>query len=309
MTFGDHALAKRCLYIFAATPFLSNGLLSASAYEKPEILSGGQSIRDFTQIYAAALRDYVVASGDKETGLELFDVAKRQFELSLKQVNGDGCYVMNDRDPQERDDSGEKLWHFIDCKPAIIRKWRGIADFSDGIGQPTLEKTTASHCVVVFGLRALLDLSKHLSLPTPVLSVPFSPNPQPLDEIITHLTLAARKHLYNPALGTFTSGPSTQISWASNAWAIVASIPESEDMAAKALQVAYTHPESIKANTPYLHHYLVEAMIKAGLHDLAREHILGYWGSMIDAGAETFWEAWDPERPRFSPYGDFHSNS
>lgn len=61
--------------------------------------------------------------------------------------------------------------------------------------------------------------------------------------------------------------------------------------------------------TPYLHHYLVEAFIKAGLDDLAVRHILEYWGSMVDAGAETFWEAWIPETPRASPYDDFHINS
>jgi len=54
---------------------------------------------------------------------------------------------------------------------------------------------------------------------------------------------------------------------------------------------------------------MCEAFLKVGLTDLALSHIKKYWGSMIEAGAETFFEAWDPENPRVSPYGDLHSNS
>lgn len=65
----------------------------------------------------------------------------------------------------------------------------------------------------------------------------------------------------------------------------------------------------------YGHHYLVDALITAGLDELALSHIKLYWGSvgsfrlfffflpqiradvvacssMIHAGADTFWEAW-----------------
>jgi hypothetical protein len=54
---------------------------------------------------------------------------------------------------------------------------------------------------------------------------------------------------------------------------------------------------------------LCEAFVAVGQDKLAVQHILSYWGSMVDAGAETFWEGWDPKQPRSSPYGDLHSNS
>jgi hypothetical protein len=34
-----------------------------------------------------------------------------------------------------------------------------------------------------------------------------------------------------------------------------------------------------------------------------------YWGGMIAAGADTFWEVYDPAQPLSSPYGDIHINS
>jgi alpha-L-rhamnosidase len=34
-----------------------------------------------------------------------------------------------------------------------------------------------------------------------------------------------------------------------------------------------------------------------------------YWGGMVRADADTFWEAYSPEQPRASPYGDVRNNS
>ncbi len=43
--------------------------------------------------------------------------------------------------------------------------------------------------------------------------------------------------------------------------------------------------------------------------DEALEHIRYYWGSMLRAGADTFFEAWDPKDPKASPYGGAIVNS
>lgn len=183
------------------------------------------------------------------------------------------------------------------------------SDVCEILGQEQLNKETASHCVAIFGLKAVLALSKCLNFPTPSLPTPFYSSPLPIPDIISKMTSAARTYLYDPSRGVFVSGKDKQVSWASNAWAVMAGVPSSQDEAACALKTAYEDPSSVIANTPYLHHYLCEAFMLAGLDDLAVKHILEYWGSMIDAGAETFWEAWDPKKPLFSPYGDFHSNS
>jgi len=116
-TFRDTALAKRCLYLFAATPLRDDGLLSASCYEKPHICSGGQSIVDFTQIYAAALLDYVQFAGDHATGKELFPVALKQFELSIARCNStNGLYTPVYDKASGPSPVGGATWHFIDCK-------------------------------------------------------------------------------------------------------------------------------------------------------------------------------------------------
>ena len=61
--------------------------------------------------------------------------------------------------------------------------------------------------------------------------------------------------------------------------------------------------------TPYMHHYYVMALLRVGMKEEAEAHIKAYWGSMLDAGADTFWECWDPEHPEASPYGGSIVNS
>ncbi len=53
-----------------------------------------------------------------------------------------------------------------------------------------------------------------------------------------------------------------------------------------------------------MHHYYIAALLRAGLRQKALLHMRDYWGSMMEAGADTFWEAWDPAHPEDSPYGE-----
>ena len=46
-------------------------------------------------------------------------------------------------------------------------------------------------------------------------------------------------------------------------------------------------------------------MLRCGMSDEARTYVEDYWGGMIDKGADTFWEAYDPTDDLYSPYG-FH---
>ena len=48
---------------------------------------------------------------------------------------------------------------------------------------------------------------------------------------------------------------------------------------------------------------------EAGLQDEAVKLMKEYWGKMISLGADTFWEAFDPDRPGYSPYGSPIVNS
>ena len=61
--------------------------------------------------------------------------------------------------------------------------------------------------------------------------------------------------------------------------------------------------------SPYMNHHYVEALLMCGKKDQALEYMKYYWGGMINSGADTFWELYNPENPAESPYGSSIVNS
>lgn len=122
----------------------------------------------------------------------------------------------------------------------------------------------------------------------------------------TALREAARKAFWSEEHPYFLSNG--QASPASQVWMVLSGVSTLEQSVSAMGQAAILGRD-VPMQTPYLHHYYVEALLKAGLQDEAVSHLKAYWGSMLEAGADTFWEAWDPEHPDFSPYGGTAINS
>jgi hypothetical protein len=120
---------------------------------------------------------------------------------------------------------------------------------------------------------------------------------------------AARNAFFDAARGVFVSGPKRQVSWASQAWLTIAGVPSSQAQARAAIERALVDPAAVKPTTPYLYHYMADAMLVCGMGSEARRFVEDYWGGMVRAGADTFWEIYDPTHPLASPYGDIHLNS
>ena len=106
----------------------------------------------------------------------------------------------------------------------------------------------------------------------------------------------------------FISGADRQISWASQVWAVLAGIVEGEEAAA-CLDAVAACPDAVKMVTPYMMHHYVEALCRTGRKEQARQVIRDYWGAMIDQGADTYWELFNPADPDESPYGSPVVNS
>jgi alpha-L-rhamnosidase len=70
-----------------------------------------------------------------------------------------------------------------------------------------------------------------------------------------------------------------------------------------------THPDAVNHLTPYLFHYFAEALAVRGAEVECLALMKDHWGGMADAGADMFWECYDPGDARASPYDDYHNNS
>ncbi|WP_420236410.1 alpha-L-rhamnosidase C-terminal domain-containing protein [Telmatobacter bradus] len=119
------------------------------------------------------------------------------------------------------------------------------------------------------------------------------------EKLAAAMRQAALDHLLDAKTGSF--GPY----WQANAIAIVAGIGD------QALQKKFydgslagvgAGVEKMQQITPYYGYYVMEALAKTGHTQQALDWLRQYWGGMLDLGATSFWEAYDPRWPRENPH-------
>ena len=111
----------------------------------------------------------------------------------------------------------------------------------------------------------------------------------------------AQKYLLDAGTGTF--GPR----WQTNAAAVIggAAKPEQYDAIWKnVLSQVGTGDTKGLIISPYYNYYVIRAMAETGHREQALKWIRQYWGGMVDEGATSFWEAYDPSWY----HEDFHSS-
>ena len=128
------------------------------------------------------------------------------------------------------------------------------------------------------------------------------------EEALELISFYAKNQLYNEEKKLFvTTGNEYNI--ASQVWMVLAKVmsPEENKEIMKAMIDQLFPVKNIA--TPYMYHHIVEALFEGGLEEEAIQLMKDYWGKMIDLGADTFWEAFDPDQPDYSPYGSPILNS
>ena len=246
-----------------------DGMVAACVFEDPRPTRGHEYIVDYAALYPVALLEYARASDDWQTAKDLWPVARRQLEILAGYVDADGIFAAP---------SGS--WVFVDWSPA-------------------LDRTAAMHAIYVYCLRQSVELAEKAGDPAAAAQY---------RQLAARMTAAGRSAFYDAPRRLFVSGPKRQLSWASQAWATIAGIATPEEGAA-ALRAVAKMPDAVRPGAPYLYHYVAEAMLQCGMRKEALDLIQSYWGGMVEANADTFWEVWDPANPGMSPYGDPLVNS
>ena len=270
-SFKNFQLTKRCLYLFAGLAD-ENGIVIANIFEHPEPHpQKGQLCLTYSMLFNSTLLEYLKDTNDYETANDLWCVARRQMEYALNYVNKDYLFDPNLYAPN---------WFFLD--------WR------DG-----LDTHTPMQGAILFALNETYELACMLGKEKEVSEWPL---------IAKKMKKAARQHLYDKQQKVFISGANKQISVLSQAWMIIGGVT-SEKEGQQAIRQALNNSQCVMPGTPYGTHYLIEAMVKSGMHKEAHTYLTEYWGGMVKKGADTFWEAYDPKNDYISPYGFFPVNS
>jgi len=270
-SFRNFELVKHCLYLFASLADV-DGVIPSNIFEHPEPHAQGGSLLPYSLIWNSTLLEYLKDTEDMETAQDLWPLAKVQVAAALRSVREDGIF----------DVSLFPSWLFFD--------WR------EG-----LDVNTLIHCATIFAMQQTLELAKMVGRED-------DPEVKAWPAMIKKMTKAARANMYDKARGVCVSGPDRQVSVLAQTWMIKAGVLNQKE-GQKAIRTALAADGTVMPGTPYGTHYLVDAMMICGMCDEAREYVLDYWGGMVKKGADTFWEAYDPNDDFLSPYNFFPVNS
>jgi hypothetical protein len=248
---------------------LEDGAVAACVFEKPHAHADDTRLYDYSLFFAACLYDYYEASGDKETAEELWPIAYEQLLIGLGRLDERGVVA---------DDS--TWWCFTD--------WHS-----------ELNKQAPGQAVLLYCLKRGAELAGKLEQ---------AEEQAFIAEQIDLVSAASLTHLWDNGQGFFVSGADCQVSWASQVWMALAEVLPPERNAELMDRLLDESP-SIGMTTPYMYHHLIEALFLVGRRDEAVARMKAYWGEMIVDGADTFWELYNPNDKKLSPYGSNLINS
>lgn len=271
-SFRNFDLTKRCLYLFAGLA-ADDGIVISNIFEDPTPHPQyGSYCLTYCLLWNSTLLEYLKDTNDMVTANDLWPVAKRQVEDALTYVEDNGIFNQYKR--------GGYVWLFFD--------WR------DG-----LDVNTPMQGATIFALDQTYELAKMLGKEKEVASWP---------ALSKKMKRAAKKNLYDSKRGVFVSGNHRQVSILGQTWLIKAGVLNQKE-AQKAIRTALASNTTVMPGTPYGTHYLIDAMLIAGMNDEARDYLVDYWGGMVLKGADTFWESYDPNDDFISAYGFSPVNS
>ena len=263
--FGDTALAKRSLMQMANLQLPDGMIPAAGPY------ATGHYLPDYCAYYVISLADYYRYTADKDTVQTLYPYVQKLMEWFHSNCDESGMFRHADR---------EGWWIFVDWDESLEKQ----------------DRVTALEALYYWALNDAMELAKALG--------------EKRDHGVYSGRAALLKKSANAALwlegkGAYIDcvsdqGASTLIHKQPNALALLAGLPDTE-MAAKvldAIAAAGTPP----VTTPYMNFYVASALFEQGRTQDAIELIRSYWGGMIERGATTFWEKFDPRWP--VPYED-----
>ena len=255
------AAIKKCLYLFAAYGE-QEGRTPESIFQYSKgNISSCHALVDYSLLFPVCVCDYYEHTKDTKLVDDLFDMADKQILIG-------------------RDDS----------KDGILNTQEGWWTFIDWC--PGLKKNTSLQGVFLYALRKMITLCQETGR---------SEKAKEYQGYLKTFGDAAKEKLYDKESGYFVNAyDEEQLSIHSQVWMILGGVVEGEE-AKDLLQRIMKESDKKIAVSPYMHHYVVEAMMESGMKDEALQYITSYWGGMVERGADTFWEVYVPDDFYASP--------
>ncbi len=173
--------------------------------------------------------------------------------------------------------------------------WQFV-DWAPGLYGDTAEVRRATSLEYVRAYLAGADLLQQLG---------DTANAQHFQARAAQLKQSLQASLWSQAQGDF--GPR----WQTNAMAVLSGVADPSQFNSIWNSVlAQVGQPTFRPNliTPYYGAYVLDAMARMNRREAALGWIRQYWGGMIDEGATSFWEAYDPSWPKSDPHSDLQAD-
>lgn len=255
-------LVRKCMYLFAA--YTDPGCrVPRDVYENSRgSYSDRIPLTDYALMFPVTLCDYYEHTKDADFVDALFEIADEQVQIAWKDTDGG---IVKD-----------------------LGGWWTHIDWCNG-----LYKVTSMQGVFLYTLDKMIALCRETKR---------EKKEEEYAQFAAVLRKAAKEKLYDSESGFFVNNyDAHQLSQHSQVWMVLGNVVQGEEakvLMQKTLQIT----DGKRAVSPYMHHYIVEALIHAGMQKEALDYIKEYWGAMVECGADTYWEVFVPGDFSVSPY-------
>ena len=233
------------------------------------------TIIDYTLLWIIGLYEFYMTYGDKEFLNRIYPMINAYIEFCEKRLNKDGLLEGIEGD-----------WTFIDWSP--------------------IDKTGAV-CAEQILLCAAYD---KLSLIDEVLGVNdrgYKEKSRSLLKKINDLYWDSEKGAF---IDSFASGK-RNVTRHANIFAIMYNLVTPEQTESITKNVLF-NDNITKITTPYFEGYELDALAKLGYFEKIEDMLYNYWGKMLELGATTIWEEFDPTKEgteHYAMYGSLYGKS
>jgi hypothetical protein len=246
-----------------------DGIVESCIYHVPTPTRTGNVMADYALFFTTALRDYATASGDLAGATDLWPVALHQVETITGALDASG------RLPEGHPYG----WCFVDWNWNLAKEGPFL-----GLALHTLHAAAELADILSDTAAATRLRARHGEL------------------------VAIARSQWLGADGLPRDPANQQRSLALTAWFVLGGVLSGES-ARHALLATLADPQAQQPAGPYLWHYVLHALCLAGARDEAMARLEAYWGTMLDLGADTFWEVFNPKDHFASPYENTQLNS
>lgn len=276
-------LVRRSLYLFGGTRF-PDGRVAACVFTEPVPAADDTCLFDYMLFYPVVLDEYLA---------EVSREASRVSGAAAEKAARDSAETLEDLYDIAQEQIDIALAH-VDESGLVHGEELGTVfiDWAD-----ELHKEACAQAVLICAMGNARRLSERKG---------DTARMQMLTERQEELRAAARAAFWDEERQCFSVDG--QCGMATQAWMVLAGVCSREE-AAGIFERADEFSGECRMMTPYMHHYYIMALLSCGRKEQALGHIRWYWGSMVEAGADTCPETWVPGDPDTSPYGGAAVNS